>query len=373
MIGASINQISEFSLMLDVLCRQFGIFNDELFIIVTLVVLLTFFLSSLGHQFLDPMYQAARSRLLFMDNRSMEEEEEHEEEVEDDDEEEEAVDKDSEFLKVVQAMVESNASDPNAKGDSNQAVMNGMMAVLVKEVTALKKAKPQSAIKDEKKEPKDEVERDKVRLSKIPYGNNGPTGKESLPSVKDWNDWVEKKLSPWCSLVCQNFDVWVMANLRQMNNPPIAIRIQGKVMSYPRLNQWLGYEFSQLVKEPLTTFISHVNATDGYLLVFESHKAFHKESEERIKGLRERFEAPTPAHHKKELAWSTARWLEDLGELKQAGAAVDKHTTMKSLKILLGGVGETKKIMDLCELVKPEDLMTLFHTCLLYTSDAADE
>ncbi len=79
MIGAIINQSSEFSLMLAVLCRQFGIFNDELFIIVTLVVLLTFFLSSLGHQFLDPMYQAARSRLLFMDKRSMEEEEEHEE------------------------------------------------------------------------------------------------------------------------------------------------------------------------------------------------------------------------------------------------------------------------------------------------------
>ena len=183
-----------------------------------------------------------------------------------------------------------------------------------------------------------------------------------MPPVKDWNEWVEKKLSPWCALVCQNFDVWVMANLHQKNNPPIAIRIQGKVMSYPRLNQWLGYEFSQLVKEPLTTFISHVNAKDGYLLIFESHMANHKESEERIKGLRERFEAPTPAHHKKELAWSMARWLEDLGELKQAGAAVDKHTTLKSLKILLGGVGETKKIMDICELVKPGDLMTLFHT-----------
>lgn len=79
MIGAIINQSSEFSLMLAVLCRQFGIFNDELFIIVTLVVLLTFFLSSLGHQFLDPMYQVFRSRLFFMDKRSMEEGEEHEE------------------------------------------------------------------------------------------------------------------------------------------------------------------------------------------------------------------------------------------------------------------------------------------------------
>jgi Kef-type K+ transport system membrane component KefB len=79
MIGAIINQSSEFSLMLAVICREFGIFNDELFIVVTLVVLLTFFLSSLGHQFLEPMYQALRARLMFIDTHALAEEEEHEE------------------------------------------------------------------------------------------------------------------------------------------------------------------------------------------------------------------------------------------------------------------------------------------------------
>ncbi len=74
MIGAIINQSSEFSLMLAVLCLQYKLFDANLFIVITIVVLVTFFLSSLGHQFLDPMYGALARSLNFVDTHAAEDE-----------------------------------------------------------------------------------------------------------------------------------------------------------------------------------------------------------------------------------------------------------------------------------------------------------
>ena len=74
MIGAIINQSSEFSLMLAVLCLQYQIFDANLFIVITIVVLVTFFLSSLGHQFLDSMYGGLAKSLNFVDNHAAAEE-----------------------------------------------------------------------------------------------------------------------------------------------------------------------------------------------------------------------------------------------------------------------------------------------------------
>ena len=62
LMGAIINQSSEFSLMLAVLCWQYKLFDPHLFIVITLVVLISFFFSSLGHQFLDPLYNAFSKR-----------------------------------------------------------------------------------------------------------------------------------------------------------------------------------------------------------------------------------------------------------------------------------------------------------------------
>ena len=70
LMGAIINQSSEFSLMLAVLCLQYKIFDAHIFIVVTLVVLISFFLSSLGHQFLDSFYGVFSNVLSFMDGRS---------------------------------------------------------------------------------------------------------------------------------------------------------------------------------------------------------------------------------------------------------------------------------------------------------------
>ena len=70
LMGAIINQSSEFSLMLAVLCLQYKIFDPHIFIVVTLVVLISFFLSSLGHQFLDSFYGVFSNVLSFMDGRS---------------------------------------------------------------------------------------------------------------------------------------------------------------------------------------------------------------------------------------------------------------------------------------------------------------
>ncbi|MDP7630056.1 MAG: cation:proton antiporter [SAR324 cluster bacterium] len=74
MIGAIINQSSEFSLMLAVLCLQYKLFDANLFIVITIVVLVTFFLSSLGHQFLEPLYGALAKSLNFVDTHAEEEE-----------------------------------------------------------------------------------------------------------------------------------------------------------------------------------------------------------------------------------------------------------------------------------------------------------
>ena len=76
LMGAIINQSSEFSLMLAVLCLQYKIFDPHIFIVVTLVVLISFFLSSLGHQFLDPFYAVFSNFLSFMDGRTKTAEEE---------------------------------------------------------------------------------------------------------------------------------------------------------------------------------------------------------------------------------------------------------------------------------------------------------
>ena len=70
LMGAIINQSSEFSLMLAVLCLQYKIFDPHIFIVVTLVVLISFFLSSLGHQYLDPFYAVFSNVLSFMDGRT---------------------------------------------------------------------------------------------------------------------------------------------------------------------------------------------------------------------------------------------------------------------------------------------------------------
>ena len=69
-MGAIINQSSEFSLMLAVLCLQYKIFDAHIFIVVTLVVLISFFLSSLGHQSLDSFYAVFSNVISFMDGRS---------------------------------------------------------------------------------------------------------------------------------------------------------------------------------------------------------------------------------------------------------------------------------------------------------------
>ena len=70
MIGTIVNQISEFSLILATLCLQAEIFNQRVFVLVTLSTITTIFLSSLGHQFLQPLYNLFKIPLSFIDRRS---------------------------------------------------------------------------------------------------------------------------------------------------------------------------------------------------------------------------------------------------------------------------------------------------------------
>jgi len=69
-IGLIVNQISEFSLILATLCLRNGIFDQNLFTLIALSTLVTIFLSSLGHSFIDNLYGAFRKALSFLDRRS---------------------------------------------------------------------------------------------------------------------------------------------------------------------------------------------------------------------------------------------------------------------------------------------------------------
>jgi Kef-type K+ transport system membrane component KefB len=68
--GSICNQMSEFGLILGKLANHIGVFDDRTFQVITLSMLLTFFLSSVGHAHADRIFQLVRPWLLFMDRHS---------------------------------------------------------------------------------------------------------------------------------------------------------------------------------------------------------------------------------------------------------------------------------------------------------------
>ena len=69
-MGAIINQISEFSLILATLCLRAKVFNNRTFLLVTLATVVTMFFSSFGHQFMEKLYGLFAQTLSFLDKRS---------------------------------------------------------------------------------------------------------------------------------------------------------------------------------------------------------------------------------------------------------------------------------------------------------------
>ena len=70
MIGTIINQISEFSLILATLCLQAAVFDDRIFLAITLATIMTIFISNIGHQFIEKIYAVFKTPLAFIDRRS---------------------------------------------------------------------------------------------------------------------------------------------------------------------------------------------------------------------------------------------------------------------------------------------------------------
>jgi len=68
--GAIINQISEFSLILATLCLGAGIFDKQIFTIITFACILTVIFSSAAQQFIPTIYGVFKKRLEFLDKRS---------------------------------------------------------------------------------------------------------------------------------------------------------------------------------------------------------------------------------------------------------------------------------------------------------------
>jgi Kef-type K+ transport system membrane component KefB len=70
MVGVTINQISEFSLILATMCKAAGLFDENVFLLVTLSALATIILSSFGHQFTGQIYGLCGKFLGFLDDRA---------------------------------------------------------------------------------------------------------------------------------------------------------------------------------------------------------------------------------------------------------------------------------------------------------------
>ncbi len=68
--GSICNQMSEYGLILGKLANHVGVFDDRTFQVITLSMLLTFFLSSVGHAHADRIFELVRPWLLFMDRHS---------------------------------------------------------------------------------------------------------------------------------------------------------------------------------------------------------------------------------------------------------------------------------------------------------------
>jgi Kef-type K+ transport system membrane component KefB len=69
-MGVIINQISEFSLILATLCKEAGVFNQEMFTVITFACITTIILSTVGQQFIPSMYKPLQRHLAFLDRRS---------------------------------------------------------------------------------------------------------------------------------------------------------------------------------------------------------------------------------------------------------------------------------------------------------------
>lgn len=68
--GVIINQISEFSLILATLCLGAGIFDKQVFTIITFACILTIVFSSIAQQFIPKLYGLFKNKLEFLDRRS---------------------------------------------------------------------------------------------------------------------------------------------------------------------------------------------------------------------------------------------------------------------------------------------------------------
>ena len=70
-IGIMLNQISEFSLIMATLSLQAGVFEKSTFTIITFASIVSILISSMGHSFIDKLYELFKTRLMFIDKHSL--------------------------------------------------------------------------------------------------------------------------------------------------------------------------------------------------------------------------------------------------------------------------------------------------------------
>ena len=176
-------------------------------------------------------------------------------------------------------------------------------------------------------------------------------GDRGLPSAKTWKQWYEVRLRTWAAAVDAEFESEMDQYVKGLNSN----------ITNQKANKMLAYEIcSHQVDDRMLLYLLHVPKTDGAGMLRALYRNINKTTDERTAALHERFSRPTACKVKEKLSLALASWKEDLEELQAAGAAPSRETVVASLKLLVGQVRELKGLLDLLELMHPNDPKRMF-------------
>ena len=231
------------------------------------------------------------------------------------------------------------------------SILTSKITTLTKQVTKLKHTK------SKKRSPRT-GDAEKHRLSKIP----SDSGQHGLPTARSWHGWLRTKLRPWAALAATGFDGHVLNGIFRGHAEPLAppSMSERQKKGYLKANRVLALEIGNAMNETLSLFLTDVNTTNGYSLLFRIHKMVTQYSVEKTAALNKRFQNPTPVKKNEELTLGLVNWRMDFVELHNMMATPDKATTLSSLKKLTGELKDLETVTEMIELTTPGDPRPLF-------------
>ena len=254
-----------------------------------------------------------------------------------------------------QAMGSASTEPPASNVNLLMTMMMSQYLTMQKEMTKLRG-----------KSGKDEDDANKkLRLPKIPFTSNH--GVTELPTTVAWRDWLLRKFRPWGRMVCSGFENWILQNLFRRRASPLSA--PGEKKSYTVANALLAHELSQSIDHGLANYFTNIDSCDGHRNLYQLDYLVNRKCEEKISGLRQRFDHPKPCSGREKLYYEMVSWLKDLDELARLGSRVDKHATLSSLKTLIAPVAQELKVsLESLDMTHPGNPKMLFIRVLQKTN-----